>query len=181
MRYLAATLLLAISQAAHTMDILTVCIDYHCERQQQVPLEQQDWHQLLEPFSRPAANADSERENIRESIAQFEQLVGSRTPTHNDQPENKGEDEIGQLDCIAESRNTQHYLQWLERKNQLKWHTVGDRVKRAPSFIDVHWGVAIIETDSGNDYIVDSWYKANGKPPAIQPLEQWLRKAPTPD
>ena len=181
MRHLLVILLAIACQPAYPKDILTVCIDYHCERQQRVLLEQQDWRQLLQPFSRPTHSAEQERQSIRQSIAQFKHLVGSRTPTHNDQPENKGEDEIGQLDCIAESRNTLHYLQILERKNQLKWHTVGNRIKRAPSFFDVHWGVAIIETGSGNDYIVDSWYKANGELPAIQPLDQWLIKTPPND
>ena len=178
MRYVTTMLLLIACQTAYAEDMLTVCIDYHCERQQQLPLQDQDWHQLLKPFSRPADSAIDERENIRQAIARFERLTGSRTPTHNDLPKNKGEDEIGQLDCIAESRNTLHYLQWLERKNQLKWHRVGSRVKRAPSFIDVHWGAVITETDSGKDFIVDSWYGSNGEPPLIQPVDLWLRKAP---
>jgi hypothetical protein len=170
--------LLCTSHLVYAGDILDVCVDYHCEQRQQVSLAESDWALLLEPFSLPVDSPGHERDNIRQAIARFEQLVGARTPTHNDQPENLGEDEIGQLDCIAESTNTRHYLQWLERKKQLKWHTVGQRVRRAPAFLDVHWGATITETQTGKNFIVDSWYGANGELPAIQPQEQWLKKAP---
>jgi hypothetical protein len=171
-------MILIACQAVYAGDILNVCIDYHCEQLQQVPLQDHDRHELLQPFSQPAKSAAQERENIRRAIARFEQLTGSRTLTYKDLPENKGEDETGQLDCIAESKNTRHYLLWLEQKNQLKWHHVGNRIKRTPSFFDVHWGAVITETGSDNDFVVDSWYGANGEPPLIQPVDQWLRKTP---
>jgi hypothetical protein len=178
MKKLLTTAIVLCSQTMHAGDVLNVCVNYHCEQQQQVTLEESDWHLLLQPFSQPVISAENERKSIRQAVARFEQLIGDKTPTHNDQPENLGEDEVGQLDCIAESKNTLHYLQWLERKHQLKWHTVGQRIRRAPAFLDVHWAAVITEIQTGENFIVDSWYGGNGELPAIQPQEQWLKKAP---
>lgn len=171
-------LLLAGSQAGIATDVLNVCIDYHCEQQLPVTIEDQDRQLLLQSFTRPAGNAADERNRIRQAIALFEQVIGSRSPTYKDLPKNSGEDELGQLDCIAESTNTLTYLQWLEHKGRIKWHSTGSRIKRAPGFFDVHWAVEIKELGSGNRYIVDSWYGGNGDLPAVQTLDDWLNKVP---
>ena len=155
-------------------DTLDVCIDYHCEKRQQVNIKADEWLTILRPFQQTGSNAQQEREQIRESIALFEQIVGRYTPTFQDQAENRGEDKTGQLDCIAESTNTQHYLQWLAAKNLLKWHRVAKRVKRSPHFFDVHWGAQIIEKNRQTAYVVDSWHGANGDKPDVQMLKEWL-------
>ncbi len=171
-------LLLAGSQEGIAAEVLNVCIDYHCEQQQPVTIEGQDRQLLLQPFSQPASNAADERNRIRQTIALFEQVIGSRTPTFKDLPKNSGEDVPGQLDCIAESTNTLTYLNWLEHKGRIKWHSAGSRIKRAPGFFDVHWAVEITELGSGNRYIIDSWYGGNGDLPAVQTLDDWLNKIP---
>lgn len=175
MKLAALTLLLFIN-SSYAKETLDICIDYHCELKQDIQINDDEWQTILKPFNQPAVSAKMERQQIRESIGLFEIIIGNHTPTHKDLAENKGEDETGQLDCIAESRNSQHYLQWLAKKEKLKWHTVNQRVKRSPHFFDVHWGVKITDTQNQAQYIVDSWYGANGDMPDIQPLSQWLNK-----
>ena len=174
-----ATLLLFVSGTIQAADILDVCINYHCEQQQQVMLDTSEHDQLSRLFASPATSAAAERQNIRQAIASMEQIIGNKTATHRDLPQNLGEDEIGQLDCIAESRNTQHYLQWLETNRYLKWHNVSHRIKRAPMFFDVHWGVKITDIGTGEEFVVDSWYGANGQKPSIDTLSDWLNKKAT--
>jgi len=176
MKYLLLLLLSGYLPTSYAQDMLDVCIDYHCENRQDISISNDEWQQILHPFQQQARSAAQERQQIRQSIALFEQIVGSHTPTSSDLPENKGEDETGQLDCIAESTNSRHYLHWLEKKDKLKWHRVNERVQRSPLFFDVHWGVKITDQSSRQAYIVDSWYGANGDMPDIQPLSQWLDK-----
>ena len=176
MRYLKLILLALWIPGVHASDRLSVCIDYHCEKRADVQIDASDWDELLQPFMQPAETAAMERQQIRDAIARFEKLVGSRTPTHKDLPENKGDDETGQLDCIAESTNTHLYLQWLARKMKLKWHRVDERIKRSPYFIDVHWGVKITSVTDQREFVVDSWYGANAELPQVVPLAKWLKK-----
>ena len=85
-----------------------------------------------------------------------------------------GAGQPGQLDCISESRNTTTYLRLLEAEGLLQWHTVEERQVRHPLIFNVHWSAVIRERTSGERFAVDSWFLDNGKPPFIQPLEDWL-------
>jgi len=79
------------------------------------------------------------------------------------------------LDCIAESINTTTYLNLIENDGLLRWHRVGDRQQRNPSWFSYHWTAVIEEHNSRQRYAVDSWYLANAEPPAVMLMEQWLR------
>jgi hypothetical protein len=175
-RYLTALLLSGYLATSWAQDSMDVCIDYHCEKRQVVKPDASEWKTILSPFNQPSTSASQERQQIRQSIALFEQVVGAHTPTHRDRPQNEGEDEIGQLDCIAESTNTRSYLQQLAMKKKLKWHQVEERVRRSPLFFDVHWGVKITDLQNQQTFVVDSWYGANAELPEIQPLDEWLSK-----
>ena len=160
-------------------DMLDVCVNYHCDQRQQVKLDNSEAKQIKQVFASPAKSAIDERRKIIRAVATMEQIIGKKTPNYRDLPENLGEDEIGQLDCIAESRNTRQYLQWLANKHYLRWHIVNQRIRRAPMFFDVHWGVKITEVATGEEYVVDSWYGANGEAPTINKAADWLRKNST--
>jgi len=159
-------------------DTLTICADYHCELQKEVILTESEWQQVMQPFAVTATDAQQERQQISQSIALFEQVIGQYAGTHADLAENEGEDKAGQLDCISESRNTSHYLEWLEKKNKLKWHQVKQRASRSPILVDIHWTAVIQDKQSGVHYAVDSWFYKNGEPPVIQSINQWLKKIP---
>ena len=82
------------------------------------------------------------------------------------------------MDCIDESTNTKRYLDLLQEQGLLHWHTVAERVYRAPHFFDLHWAGQIIELETLDSYVVDSWFLDNGNMPYIQALNNWLRKDP---
>jgi len=153
---------------------LNVCIDYHCGQRQEVTLSQADWNNILRPFEQGSLNAQQERQKISRSIALFEQTVGLLAGTDADMQENEGEDVSGQLDCISESLNTDQYLHWLEKSGVLKWHTVEKRIKRTAYIFYAHWSAVIRENQTGDQYVVDSWYYKNGEPPLIQAVDDWL-------
>jgi hypothetical protein len=163
--------LLADSQA--TPLPFPVCTAFHCATTEQVTLPQDQWRQVDALFQ-THTSPEQERAEIRRAIALLERLVGSITGTWRDKAGNfllSGRQ--GQLDCIAESRNTTTYLRLIESAGLLRWHSVEERVMRRRWLVSDHWSAVIRDRTSGTRYAVDSWYLDNGEPPYIQLLDDW--------
>jgi hypothetical protein len=149
------------------------CTDYHCDEGQTVRLSDSQWQSVRALFSTPAASPEGEREQIRAAIALLESEVGRITGTWRDLGENAaGAGQPGQLDCISESKNTTTYLQLLAADKLLRWHTVEERQVRT-LLVFSHWSAVIRDLQSGERYVVDSWFLDNGEPPYIQTLADW--------
>lgn len=149
------------------------CTDYHCDEGQTVRLNEAQWQSVRELFDN-ITSAAQERQQIRLAIARLEQQVGALTGTWRDLAENvAGAGQPGQLDCIAESKNTTTYLELLSDAGLLKWHRVEARAVRHPLIFNVHWSAVIRDLHSGERYAVDSWFLDNGRPPYIQPFDDW--------
>lgn len=176
-RYLALTLLVFMSQAQPLMAApapFNVCLDYHCDRTRYVWLDDGKWDQVRQLFTR-VNSAGEERDAIAQAIGRLESLVGPLVGTDVDQAENQGPgDVIGQLDCISESKNSDQYLQLLAGEGLLRWHDLQPREVRNPLFFNVHWTAVIRDRASDRRFAVDSWFRANGQPAVIQPLDLWL-------
>jgi len=139
-----------------------------------VTLTASQWRKVRTLFAEDTSPRQ-EREAIGRAIALMEREVGAITGTWRDLGGNvRGAGQEGQLDCIAESRNTTTYLQLLSDDGLLKWHQVEARAMRNPWLLDVHWSAVIRERTGGARFAVDSWFLDNGQPPYIQPLEGWL-------
>ena len=156
---------------------VTVCYNFGCKSQGVAPITREDI-KLLQGLFHNVASSIEERARIRLAIANLEQIAARYLPTGNDIGGNyaHGMIEEGKQDCIDESTNSTTYLQFLQRQGWLHWHTVEERVHRATYIFDDHWAAQIRERDSGQIYVVDSWYHDNGHPPVIQTLEDWKRK-----
>jgi hypothetical protein len=151
-----------------------VCTDYHCDVGETVALTDRQWQTLRDLFAADASPAE-EREGIRRAIALFETHVGAITGTWRDLAGNvAGAGQPGQLDCIAESKNTTTYLKLLFDAGLLKYHEVEPRQVRHPLIFNVHWAAVIRERGSGARFAVDSWFLDNGHPSEIVPLDVWL-------
>jgi hypothetical protein len=149
------------------------CTDYHCDEGQTVHLSNRQWQMVRNLFLEPAESPEDERLQIRQAIATLETEVGGITGTWRDLGKNTaGAGLPGQLDCISESMNTTTYLRLLEADELLRWHAVEAREVRT-LLIFSHWSAVIRERNSGERYVVDSWFLDNGKPPYIQTLADW--------
>lgn len=156
-----------------------VCFNYDCNRWQTVRLYPGEWQVVVNQFLPAAGSAAEERDMIRRAIAVLEHISGTQTPTHRDRGGNAIlENNHGQMDCIDESTNTSTYLSLLEDHGLLRWHRVAERVYRAPYWVDVHWAGQIVEIETQQRYVVDSWFLDNGEMPYVQALNAWLRKEP---
>ena len=158
---------------------VTICYNYDCNRTAHVRPAAGEWQTVVNQFKPPARLAAEERDMIRRAIAVLEHIAGTQTPTFRDRGRNPIVDDWpGQMDCIDESMNTKRYLDLLQERNLLRWHRVADRAYRAPHLFDQHWAGQIIELETLDSYIVDSWFLDNGNMPYIQAFNNWLRKDP---
>ncbi len=151
------------------------CTDYHCDTGQTVSLTASQWRSIRKIFAVGSSPA-KERENIRYAIAMLEHMVGAITGTWRDLAGNvAGAGQPGQLDCISESKNTSTYLQLMFDDGLFNWHVVEERRVRHPLIFNTHWTAVITDRSNGEQFAVDSWFRDNGEPPDIQPLEDWLK------
>lgn len=177
--FLALVLLLTAQSAGADPMLLDVCYNFGCNKKASIILAEKDVDLLRGIFTHQAS-AEEERLNIGQAIAWMERIAGRQLPTRNDVARNfqQGMAGNGQMDCIDESTNTTGYLAFLQQQGLLRWHEVVERAFRAPLLLDQHWAAQIRERNSERRYVVDSWLHANGEPPLIQPLEDWLSKRP---
>lgn len=154
----------------------SVCHGFSCAQVTEVGLNEAQWFVITSAFEKAAVTPEQEREQIAEAIAKFETVVGVLTGTSGDLAENavSGLDLSGQMDCIDESTNTTTYLRILAKAGFLRWHRVEDRVTRGWFLFGwPHTTAVVSERQSGQRWAVDSWFFANGHPPAVAPLEVW--------
>ncbi len=154
-----------------------VCFDFNCKNNQWITFSERDWSQVRGLFYLNA-DAEEERKRIMEAVALMETLVGQYAPTYRDVGRNWSlvseqlSTQEGQMDCIDESLNTTTYLQLLEGADLLKYHLVRERAYRQSMLIQ-HWAAQIVDTGSGQYYVVDSWFRDNGEMPYLVKGESW--------
>lgn len=191
---------MAVQAHQQTGTSLEICDDLGCVHQTEVHMEAALLARLDRLFQPAPADALEERRRIRQAIALLEQQAGTQSPIHLDRGRNpdidarlpaggvwplaanrQGHPDVrGQLDCVAESRNTTRFLRLLAGRGLLHFHRVLEPAFRAPKIFDQHWSAQIAVRTDGHRYVVDSWFLDNGEPPYIQRLKPWLGKQALP-
>ena len=156
---------------------LAVCHGYGCSNRSVVQLTAVEWRSVLFLFQEPAPGPADERARVATAVALLERATGQRTGTSADRPRAPLIFvDPTQQDCVDESINTSTYLNLLDRNRLLRWHKVGDPVRRgSPILFNLHYTAVLTEHDGVRAWAVDSWFSANGVPPAVVPLPQWQR------
>lgn len=155
-----------------------LCHGYGCTKQTRVGFNDKDWNSVKRIFKRPSKDATAERAKIAKAIARIEKIMGETTGTKDDLPKAPLKRvSYQELDCIDETVNSTKYLNFLSDEGLLKFHAVGQPVYKGFMLNGVypHNSASIVETDSGEIYVVDSYIYANGVAPDIRPLESWLQ------
>lgn len=173
---LLAPMPLAVAKTPVTIKSLPICMDFGCKHQQTIALNDEEWKSVANWFQEPSS-AHAERKQIKQAIGWMEVVVGRHTPTYRDvggdlMNEEKEAIFPGQLDCIDESLNTTTYLKLFEQYGLLKHHKVLDRAYRRAVF-DQHWAGQIEALETGERWVVDSWFQHNGFLPYLQRSEEW--------
>ena len=155
----------------------SICYGRTCRYYAAFSLTDYEWQNVRDIFNPPATSAEKEREQIRDSIALLETIIGEMAGTSDDRAENfTGQNEEGQMDCVDEATNSSSYLTMMQADNLLKWHSVDYRISRGIGSLQApHFTAVIREKQSGKYFAVDSWFLDNGEPPYIVPLHIWKK------
>lgn len=139
----------------------------------------EQWREICAYFD-PQLSGGTPREErlaIRKAIARIEQIAATQTPTFRDwRMDDINPAGMGCLDCIDEAINCTTYLRLLEERGLLRHHHVMEKAFRGPLSLDTHYAGQVQELASGEFYIVDSWFLANGWPPHVQKTSDWLAR-----
>jgi hypothetical protein len=152
-----------------------VCHGYGCYFQTPVTLTSGDRSRIAGIMASGRKSAEAERAAIRRAVQVFEQrstqVIGVA-----DRPKMEfgAAREKGQMDCVDESTNTDHFLRYLKSAGMLRHHSVSRRESRG-SFFDGRYPhfAAVLRDTSGTLWAVDSWYEPAGGKPDIMRLAEW--------
>lgn len=152
-----------------------VCWNHDCREATSVSLSRDEWATIAAHFEPSSTTPEGERAMIRQAIGQMEQLVGTKTGSHRDLGGSfKGLGKDGQMDCVDEMLNTANYLRMMEDTGLIKFHHVVRRVTNG--FDKGHWphtATVIEERETGNRFVVDTWWLNNGELAFVVPLQIW--------
>lgn len=155
-----------------------VCHGYGCYYQTTVALTGADRARIASIMAAGSTSPEAERAAVRGAVQVFEQR-STQVIGIVDRPKmdfGRGR-EKGQMDCVDESTNTDHFLRYLQSAGLLKFHTVARRDSRG-SFIDGRYPhfTAVLRDNSETLWVVDSWYEPGGGPPDVMTLKEWKKR-----
>ncbi len=157
------------------LDAFEVCAMAGCEKVSLISYDDAEWRRLGALFEPASVSKEQERQRIAQAVALTENLIGTKNNTQGDLPRNQGFfATTPQLDCIAESANTTIALMLLEQQGWIRFHRI--IYPRHRGLLDLqapHNAASIEELDSGQQFVVDSWFYANGEKPIIVPVQRW--------
>jgi hypothetical protein len=156
-----------------------VCHGYSCRTVTPLTLSDADIEAIAAPLGAGAGAADAaaERAAVGRAVQIFETVVGARVGTSADLPATQvGRSRPDQTDCIDEATNTTSLLRVLAQHGYLKHHRVLQPSSRG-FFLDGRYphSTAVISETGGSKWAVDSWPRANGEAPVIEPLSKWRK------
>lgn len=184
MRWLAvcAGVLLALQgSGASAAEAVSVCYNYGCLNEEAAIFSDAQLEQVRQMLA-VSASPEQERAIIALVMGRLYAWAGQQTPIWADRGGNYNDDEVvGRMDCIDHSTTTTRLLKMLERRGWLRYHKVLDPVWRYRFIISQHASAAIEELGPVRDpehpepesYVVDTWFRDNGRPAVILPLEDW--------
>ncbi len=160
-----------------TPEKFAVCHGFNCYYRTEGWITPKQWKQVEAIFRPAPKNAAEERKRISKAIGKMEYYAGLSSGLNQDRAkaETFEENRITQMDCIDETINTDLYLEFLANEKLFKFHRPHGPVHRG-FFVDGAWphnSAAIEEIETGDVYVVDSYYRAHAQPAYMVPLKEW--------
>ncbi|MAV99454.1 MAG: hypothetical protein CML81_06615 [Rhodobiaceae bacterium] len=157
-----------------------VCSGYNCNFKKQIKFEAEDVEYIRSIFvKRDSRSPYEERQMIASAIATMETITGEIVGTKNDKGgvlENEYIGDKTKQDCVDESATTTSYLNFLIEHELIFLHEIVVPQSRG-ALIDGRWphfSAVIRDKTTKKQYVVDSWFRDNGKPPVIMELQDWV-------
>jgi len=164
---------------AENQDVV-VCSGYNCNFTTQIEFEADDIEYIKSIFTkRDSRSSYQERQMIASAIATMETITGEIVGTKDDKGgvlENQYIGDKTKQDCVDESATTTSYLNFLIDHELIFLHEIVVPQSRG-ALIDGRWphfSATIRDKTTKKQYVVDSWFRDNGKPPVIMELQDWV-------
>jgi hypothetical protein len=153
----------------------SVCHGNSCRLRTEVSLPPAEWAQVRALFEPAPADALAERRRIARATALLETFSGRQAKTLDDAPGMGVHwDPDGQLDCIDEATNSTTYLRMMAADGLIRFHDVGLPANR---FVLSAWGpsntATIRDRATARVYAVETYFRYNGEPAYVLPLDLW--------
>ena len=156
-----------------------ICGSVGCEKRVPVALSASEWRQIQAPFRTRPRSAGQERRALAHALKHFEVIVGAKTGYDTDLAFSGIQFSTSTLDCVDEMVNAAVYLELLDNAGHLRFHQQGRRVtlgmmtRRFWS----HTVSTIIQRDTGQEFIIDTWAVKVGELPYIMDRADWAANA----
>jgi hypothetical protein len=172
-RFLFALTLLDMASGVAHAEPLQLCYDYGCAKQLEMEIsgEARDW---LAGLFDDLHDATIERSQIQHAVQALYLLAAQDSPLWHDKGADRFDNDAdGRMDCIDHSHNDSAFLHYLAAQGWLHFHRVDAIVRRTRYLVAQHFASHIIEQDTGQEWVVDSWFNSFGEPPVVVPLALW--------
>ena len=179
-------------------ELVSVCYNYGCAREQRVSFSEVRLAGIRETLA-AAKTPERERALLAPVIGQLYAWAGEQSPIKADRCGNfADEGVVGAMDCIDHTTTTTRLLRLLEARGWLRFHSVREPARRTRFMIFQHYSAVIeempprwlqplsgVEPDGKPEaplptverphHVVDSWFVDNGQPAIVMPLQEWLK------
>jgi hypothetical protein len=156
-------------------DDFKICYAHGCQQSAQVQLNVEQWERVRIVFSPRPSDGATERACIARAIGVLESMVGPLTGTDGDVGGSfQGAFRNNQMDCEDEAVNTLVYLTMLEQDGLITYHDIYRPTSRG--FVVMGWphtAAVVMDKQTGEKFVVDSWFGDNGHPAYVVPLKEW--------
>lgn len=175
---LCVTCLWPLPVAAQDVEV-RICFDYACAHQAEARFDAATMASVAQLFEGVSDAAD-ERLRLAHGVAQLYLAASLQTPIWRDRGGNRNDDNTvpGAMDCIDHSTNTTQFLRLMARAGMLQFHQVEQPVRRVRWLVAEHWSARVVESVTGNEYAIDSWFYDLGTPAVVMRLADWRDGAP---
>ena len=152
---------------------LSVCYQANCLEKTSFTVSS-DTRSQIGIFFSSITSATEEREAIRHAVRRLYLEAAKYSPIASDRGGNFKDTSVkGRMDCVDHSRNDTTFLNFIQQQGWLNYHQVGEIVWRNPLLINLHYASQIIDTNTGDSWVVDTWFLDFGKLATVMPYSQW--------
>lgn len=182
MRWAAALVLAFAAGMSSADEMVAVCYNYGCAGEEMV-LFSDERLEIVRRMLVATQTPEQERAALALVVGRLYAWAGEQAPIGADRGGNVADEgDHGRMDCIDHSTTTTRFLDMLEERGWLQFHRVMFPERRLRFFVFQHYSAVIEELGPLRDpahprperYVVDSWFRDNGRPAVILPLEDWL-------
>jgi len=154
----------------------TFCHAYGCQVRSRVDITDA-WPRVRAEFANVQSPAQ-ERYAMAQAVGIVETAVGPVLGTADDPGGVLNSAWTGNpayQDCIDEAANTTMLLVLMKQDGLFRFHDVHSPSIRG-AFIDGRWQhyTAVVEETGNEDrFVIDSWFRGNGRPAVVMPFQEW--------